>query len=165
VTASRTALAVAAIVLLAVAWSIGHRASPPPRAPEPVAAASPRQRAVVPVVQSSSRPPAAAPREIDDPVVAQPAPPPRQMSHREARQLVEHVVETRLERKLTANDYDRLADLVIELRTTSRALRQADGADTAELNQERDRLQRTLDEIATITGLPPSELGGAFASQ
>ena len=86
------------------------------------------------------------------------------MSHREARQLVERVVETRLERKLTADDYDRLADLVIELRSTARALQSGDGADAGELDRQRDRLQRTLDDIATITGLPPSALSGALTS-
>jgi hypothetical protein len=164
VTTSRIVIAVAAVAIAAVAWAVGRRPhAPPPRAPQPVTAASPR-RAVVPVVQSSPRSPAsAAPREVDAAAVA-PPPVPAKMSHREARQLVERVVETRLERKLTTEDYDRLADLVIELRTTSRALQHADDADTGELDRQRDRLQRTLGDIATITGLPPSELGGALTS-
>jgi len=70
---------------------------------------------------------------------------------------VEHVVKDRLGRDLSAQDYDRMADAVIRLRTASQALRRSDDSKTRE--REATVLRNALAEIQSIAGVPASDLG------
>ena len=80
---------------------------------------------------------------------------------------MQSVVERRLGRTLAAADYDRLADVVIQLRTASRALQHPEDAPAGSAEQDRLRavVRQALDDIATITGLPPAELSDALTGQ
>jgi hypothetical protein len=159
VTVGRTAVAAAASA--AVIALGGCRSSSEPARPSAHATASP-----TPLERSA---PAASrvPRTRESPIAPLAAPSSAGtgagMSKREARQIVERVMRERVGRDLSAPDYDRLADAVIRLRTASRALASSDLA-TADQAAERQAMQSALSDIVTITGLQPSELSGAFAS-
>ena len=84
------------------------------------------------------------------------------MSKRDARRLAENVVKGRLGRDLSEEEYDRLGDAIIDLRTAARALRTAGDA-TPEQAEQRQALQRALAEIQTITGLAPGEMSAALS--
>jgi len=93
----------------------------------------------------------------DDPARAVRDVRPTVLSQRDARRLVEHVVKDRLGRDLSAQDYDRMADAVIRLRTASQALRRSDDSKTRE--REATVLRNALAEIQSIAGVPASDLG------
>ena len=152
--------AIVAAIAAAMAL-VGCRSSsePPHTTAHPTASPIPPERSA-PV---ASR----VPRTRESPIAPLAVPSPEGagagMSKREARRIVERVMRERVGRDLSAPDYDRLADAVIRLRTASRALASSDLA-TADQAAERQAMQSALSDIVTITGLQPSELSGAFAS-
>jgi hypothetical protein len=70
------------------------------------------------------------------------------------------------DRELTPRDYDRLTAAVMRLQSASRSLRRGDESQArpAVLDKQRQAVRSALDEIETITGVPPSQLGDVFAS-
>jgi hypothetical protein len=165
---ARAAIAVAAAtaVILVVMLSRGRHDETPvatpaaaPVAGRPSAAAASPARAV----DVTARLPPPAPELPDDgQEVARHAR--DDVSPREARRLVEHVVKTRLGRDLGAADYDRLTDAVLRLRTASRRLRTAGDASPAVRERERGEIEAALADMRAITGLSANELGGLFGS-
>jgi hypothetical protein len=77
------------------------------------------------------------------------------------RELLEQAFDGRLERELSASDYERLADAFLRVRAAERIIRRVDeSAASAELlAAQREVLQNALVEVEHITGMTPSELG------
>jgi hypothetical protein len=162
------ALVGAAIAALIVAIAIRGRhaemAPPARRAPSPAVPMASSAAAVRPPSTETSA--AHTPADTDLGNVMRNAATPMddrdRLSRRDVRRMVEHVAETRLAGKLTPEDYDRLTDAVMRLRAAARRLRTA-----AEPNAhagERAALATALDDIRSITGVAPSELGGVFVA-
>jgi hypothetical protein len=85
----------------------------------------------------------------------------------EVRHALERALAGRLaDRELTPQDYDRLVDAVIRLRTARRLMRGAgeSAADSAARDEQRRALLAALGEIEEIVGVPPSALGDALAA-
>jgi len=83
------------------------------------------------------------------------------------RALVERAFKGKLaDRELTPHDYDRLTVAVMRLQSASRSLRRGDESrvSPAVLDKQRQAVRAALDEIETITGVPPSQLGDVLAS-
>ncbi len=89
------------------------------------------------------------------------------LSRRATRQLLERALEGKpMGRELLPRDYDQLTDTVLRLRSALRAIRHGSdaAADPAALDEQRHVVVSALDEIARITGVPPSDLGEVLAS-
>lgn len=137
-------------------------AAPPVAHPEPSPASVGPASAATP--QSVAREP-----EHADFVTAQPHVPPAndRLSRKSVRALVERAFKGKLaDRELTPRDYDRLTAAVMRLQSASRSLRRGDESQArpAVLDKQRQAVRSALDEIETITGVPPSQLGDVFAS-
>jgi len=102
-------------------------------------------------------------------VTAQPHVPPAhdRLSRKSVRALVERAFKGKLaDRELTPRDYDRLTAAVMRLQSASRSLRRGDESrvSPAVLDRRRRAVRSALDDIETITGVPPSQLGDVLAS-
>lgn len=142
--------------------SDANKAAPPVAQLEPSPASAGPASAATP--QSVAREPDAA-----DFVTAQPHVPPAhdRISRKSVRALVERVFKGKLaDRELTPRDYDRLTVAVMRLQSASRSLRRGDEsrASPAVLDERRQAVRSALDDIETITGVPPSQLGELLAS-
>ncbi len=83
------------------------------------------------------------------------------LSRRELRTVVERAFKGKLHgRELTPQEYDRLTDAVLRLRTAVSRMRRAAASPSATTElEERDRVAAAMREIESITGVPPSDLG------
>jgi hypothetical protein len=88
------------------------------------------------------------------------------LSRAQVRALAEYGLAGKLrDRELSPADYDRLVDAVMRLRAAlRRAERENAHPDDAARSKDRQAIAAALDDIQSITGVPPSDLGEALNS-
>ena len=172
-----TAVAAVAMAAAVIAYLMLDRRAQPTRALSPARAPdTPHDVArSSPAVGFARAPAASSPQpltnEADDrdaTATSRRAPPPRErMSRKDLRGFVERMLKGKLaDRELTSDDYDRLVDDMMQLRSATRAIRRAEGSanGAAATANARDTIVAALADIETVTGVPPSELGTLLAS-
>ena len=176
-TSSWTAVAAVAMAAVVIAYLLLERRTQPTRAlaparapdtPHDVARSSPAAGFARAPAASSPQPLTNEADDRDATATSRRAPPPReQMSRKDLRGFVERTLKGKLaDRELTSDDYDRLVDDMMQLRSATRTIRRAEGSanGAAATANARDTIVAALADIETVTGVPPSELGTVLAA-
>jgi hypothetical protein len=171
-----TAVAAVAMAAAAFAYLLLDRHAQPTRAPSParapdaaheVAPSSPTGGFARAPAASSPQPLTNEADDRDATATSHRAAPPRErMSRKDLRGFVERMLKGKLaDRELTSDDYDRLIDDMMEIRSATRAIRRAEESanGAAATADAREKIVAALADIETVTGVPPSELGTLLA--